>query len=242
MLGLLWLLMADLATAGDYVLIIGKGVEVCEAYLSNLNSFPKHPPMVCERPLNPKFSGLSKPQWQPVDVWTNRHLLRETIRQHPSNQAYSDEEFEKRDPYDKWEANLQERMKERVMTFGTAVLDVDRDGETETVLRFDTGFPCDPTNESTFANPGRGIELYVLSPDRRQIDRTKTALTFPIAGGRPDLFLFRGQVYATSWTGNLGFQDGTLYVDTPFVTKPIRTPALRPCHYKFVDSSTRRQP
>ena len=65
MLGILWLLMADVATAGDYVLMVGKTFEVCEAYLKNLDSFPKHPPMVCDRPLNPKLSDFSMPAWQP---------------------------------------------------------------------------------------------------------------------------------------------------------------------------------
>ena len=38
-LGVLWLLIADVATAGSYTLVVGKGIEVCEAYLKNLNSF-----------------------------------------------------------------------------------------------------------------------------------------------------------------------------------------------------------
>lgn len=241
-LGLLWLLIADVATAGSYTLFVGKGIEVCEAYLKNLNSFPKHPPMVCDRPLNPKFTEISRPKWQPLEFWPNRHLLRQAIRNKPFYAKYSDDEFEKVEPREKWEANLKAGMAAQTMTFGLASLDVDRDGTPETVLRFDTGFRCDPTNESTFANPGSSIEYYVLSTDQQQIDRTKTELTFPIAGGRPDLFLFRGQVYATSWVGNLGFQDGMIYVDTPFVTKPIPMPALRPCHYKFGGASTRRQP
>jgi hypothetical protein len=32
MVSILWLLMADLATAGEYVLVLGKGIEVCEAF------------------------------------------------------------------------------------------------------------------------------------------------------------------------------------------------------------------
>lgn len=213
-LGMLWLLMADLATAGDYVLVIGKGFEVCEAYLKNLNSFPAHPPMVCNRPLNPKLTEFSKPQWQPLEVWPNRHLLRQAIRNRPSNLSYTDEEFEKRDPYDKWEANLQERMKERVMTFGTADLDIDRDGEKETVLRFDTGFPCDPANESTFAHPGRGIEFYVLTSDGQNLDAWKSG-NFNVLGGRHEIVLYKGRVFITGWAGNLGFQGGELWVASP---------------------------
>jgi hypothetical protein len=234
-LGVLWLLMADLATAGDYVMVIGKGIEVCEAYLKNLNSFPDHPPMVCDRPLNPTFTEFSKPAWQPLEVWPNRHLLRQAIRLRPSNQAYSDEEFEKRDPYVKWEANLQARMAERTMTFGVANLDVDRDGQPETVLRFDSGFLCDPTNESTFANTG-GIEFYVLVSDQRKIDAQKTQLAFPRYGGRPDVFVYNEMWYLTNWAGNLNFQGGQLDIHT---VQPI---PRRPCEFKYKGQVARRQP
>ena len=61
--GLFWLLIADMASAGDYALVVGKGIDVCEAYLKNLNSFPNDPPMVCERKVNPKFPEFSKPVW-----------------------------------------------------------------------------------------------------------------------------------------------------------------------------------
>lgn len=238
-LSLLWLLMADLATAGDYALVIGKGFEICEAYLKNLDSFPNHPPMVCDRPLNPTLAEFSKPQWQPLEVWPNRHLLRQAIRNRPSNLSYTDEEFEKRDPYDKWEANLQERMKERVMTFGTADLDVDRDGEKETVLRFDTGFPCDPANESTFAHAG-GIEFYVLTSDGQNLDAWKSG-NFNMAG-RPEIFLYKGRVYLTTWVGNLKFSDGQLWVRTPLHAPSTTEKEIRSCKYEYNPATQRRRP
>ena len=211
--GLFWLLIADVATAGDYALAVGKGIEVCEAYLTNLNSFPKHPPMVCERPLNPQFTDFSKPQWQPMEFWPNRHLLREAIRQHSSNQAFSDEEFEKRDPYDKWEAIMADRMMERVMSFGTVVLDVERDGEPETVLRFDTGFSCDPTDAFNFAHAG-GVQLYVLTPDRQHVDAYKSK-NFGLQWGRPELVLYQGRAYISRWTGGSDFKRGALWLESP---------------------------
>jgi hypothetical protein len=67
------------ALAGEYVLVKGEGIEVCEAYRNNLNSF--NPPnvfsMACQRKINPKFADFKKPDWQKLD-------LREII-------AYSDE-------------------------------------------------------------------------------------------------------------------------------------------------------
>ena len=226
--------------AGDYKLVLGKGFEVCEAYLKNLNSFPKAPPMVCERPLNPRLKELSKPQWQPLEVWPNRHLLRQALRNKPFNLKYSDEEFEKHDPLEKWEANLRARLAERAMTFGVANLDVDRDGKEEAVLRFDSGFPCDPTNESTFANPGSGIEFYVLTPDQRGLEAWKSG-NFNVAG-RPEIFLYKGRVYLTTWVGNLKFTQGQLTVRTPLHVPHGMEKEIRSCKYEYKPANERRHP
>ncbi len=238
-LGLLWFMMADLATAGSYTLVVGKGIEVCEAYLKNLKSFPKHPPVVCERPLNPKFTDFSKPQWQPLEVWPNRHLLRQARRNEPFYFQFSDEEFEKRDPYDKWEANMQARLAERAMTFEIADLDVDQDGTTETVLRFDIAFPCDPANESQFATPA-GILFYILTPDGQGIDGQKTRLLLPSSAGRPDLFLHKGRVFFSEWGGNLEFKGGHFYLWSQIYIAP-GVPDHKACKYKYRSSTKRRK-
>ncbi len=238
-LGMFWLLMADLATAGDYKLVLGKGIEVCEAYLKNLNSFPNDPPMVCERPLNPKLIESSRPKWQPLEFWPNRHLLRQAIRQHASNQAYTDEEFEKRDPYDKWEANMQGRLSERAMTFHTAKLHVDQDGTEETVLRFDTAWPCDPTDEFTFSYAG-GIEFYILTPDGQRIDGQKTGLIFHGHAGRPDLFLHKGRVFETHWFGDRYFKNGQLNVMSEVYVAPGFSSYVG-CEYKYSATAKRRR-
>lgn len=57
-------LCANPVLAGSYELIKGKGVEVCEAYAKNLNSFSPSEPMLCERPVNPKFNDFAKPTWE----------------------------------------------------------------------------------------------------------------------------------------------------------------------------------
>lgn len=235
LLGLLWVLIADVATAGSYTLVVGRGIEVCQAYLRNLNSFPTHPPVACERPLNPKLPAFSKPKWQPLEFWPNRHLLRQAIRQHASNLQYSDQEFEKRDPYDKWESNLRERMKERNMTLETAAFDVDQDEKMDSVLRFDTGWPCDPLNEANFAMPG-GIELYVLTPDGRDIDEKWTKLALPSRIGRPDVIAYKGKWYLTYWTGDMNFKEGRLIMDT------VESVPRRPCEFKYTGQVQRRHP
>ncbi len=54
----------ETAQAGRYELIKGKGVEVCEAYGKNLNSFRPSVLMLCERLVSPNFPQFTKPAWE----------------------------------------------------------------------------------------------------------------------------------------------------------------------------------
>lgn len=58
----------DVAHAGRYELIKGKGVEVCEAYEKNLNSFSPSTPMLCERQVNRDFKDFAKPMWEKLTL------------------------------------------------------------------------------------------------------------------------------------------------------------------------------
>jgi len=57
--------------AGEYVLVKGEGIEVCEAYRNNLNSFKPRSPMEY-RKLNPQMADFSKPAWVHLDDIRNR--------------------------------------------------------------------------------------------------------------------------------------------------------------------------
>lgn len=54
--------------AGGYELIKGKGVEVCEAYGKNLNSFRPSVLMLCERLISPDFAQFAKPAWEELTL------------------------------------------------------------------------------------------------------------------------------------------------------------------------------
>lgn len=201
------LMVAGSADAADYVLVgPGKEIEVCQLYLKNLNSFPSYqPPMACVRPLNPKFADFTKPDWQPLEVLKNLDLLEHIER---DLRGLTPEQFEKIKA--EWRAGVKPRVTEFHLNLAIADLDVDRDGTTEPVVRYDSG-ECDPASESTFSTPS-GTRFYVLTPDRARIDPQKTRW---LAGGsRPDLFLYKGQVFVSSWAGNLGFKGGVLHFGT----------------------------
>jgi hypothetical protein len=72
---------SEAAQAGHYELIKGKGVEVCEAYKKNLESFSgPYPVMACERKINPAFTDFEAPNWEKVDLEKHRELFRRVLR------------------------------------------------------------------------------------------------------------------------------------------------------------------
>lgn len=172
------MLIADVATAGDYVLMVGKGIEVCEAYLKNLNSFPDDPPMVCERKVNPKFTGFSKPVWQPLDALEHLDLLEQIERQKLS---YIEEDIRNREKLIVW---FKEHIVSGRIRLALTNIDIEQNGMTanETVLQYEYA-DCDPANESNFAGLA-GRAFYVLSPGKVQIDvGEKQELCLPRSSG-----------------------------------------------------------
>ena len=211
MLGLLWLCVADLATAGDYALAVGKGIEICEAYLKNLNSFPKHPPMVCERPLNPKLTDFTKPSWKELNAQEHLELLKQIWRSFDDLTA---EQFEQSPLKDQWIASLKKPGEAKGIVIQTAELDVDRDGVPELVLHYFEEGTCNPTDQGMYAHP-YGRKYYVLSPDgQHHVDAYKSK-NFGLQWGRPELLLYQGHAYITRWTGGSEFKRGALWLESP---------------------------
>lgn len=67
--------------AEQYVLEKGKGVEVCEAYKKNLESFSdRYPVIACERKINPAFTDFEAPYWEKLDLEKHRELFRRLLR------------------------------------------------------------------------------------------------------------------------------------------------------------------
>ena len=219
--------------AGDYKVVLGKGIEVCEAYLKNLNSFPKAPPMVCERPLNPELKDFQKPEWKALDVGENFALLKEILRYSYKEKGGDFEAY-----YNKVLPTLKNNITDRQIKLSVTQLDVDLDGKLENVLRHEID-TCDPANESLFATPG-GREFFVLNEEKTKIDVQKTKKIH--LGGRLDIFLYKGQISIDGWGGNLGFKDGVIYVYTiePYATPPSWHTVHR-CDYNYAPSKSQRK-
>jgi hypothetical protein len=205
---LFWLLIIDLASAGDYVLVLGKGFEVCEAYLKNLNSFPNHPPMVCDRPLNLKLPEFQKPEWKPLDIRKTIELLKDMSR-------YADRGRTKNfdAEHEKWLPGMLTAIEAGRLRFSLTRLDVNKDGIAENILRQE-GLPCDYKNQSNFMGPS-GPQFYVLTEDTNKVDATKTQMIQRLIG--QEMFLYKGVMHIDGWGGKSDFRDGEILVFNPTI-------------------------
>jgi len=215
-----------LSFAGEYVLIEGKDREVCRAYEKNLNSF-KHlkNAMVCERKLNPKFPDFKKPEWEKLDVWENRELVRMMDRYlwNRGNEDSNDKDMEK------WLERLKERIKNNEITLSLARVDIDNNGTIDNVIQYDMG-TCSDTDESSFAIPdGRRFIVF-----NKGITAINTNLTFFTRAQRFGILTYKGRTYLDSFGGNLKFRNGKLSVyDSVINTNGWTALGAEICIYKY---------
>ena len=200
------LLLPVYVCAGEYVLVKGKGVEVCEAYKKNLNSFNLHYEyvMACERKINPKFTDFKKPEWKEIDLWENREFLKKV--EHFLGEYYYDPEKNTKD----WEKLLKDRIKEDTLyrtTIYITEMDINNDGKKENVIQYKNGY-CPGGNYY-------GAALLVLNDDKGDINIEKTKPLLqnyrslkngPLSEGWEfamyDVFVYKNVIYFDRWSGN----------------------------------------
>ncbi len=176
----LFLVFASTAQAGRYELEKGKGVEVCEAYEKNLNSFKPRAPFRCDRPISPEFKDFTKPVFKgpeslPVDRVVPGAVIRKVERflwERDVNPVYyfPVTEWPKwkgtKEQYDQaWRKYNYNRESNYMNRWKIAEVDIDNDGTPETVYR-DGQCPS-------------GALLLVVNKDMTDIDRAKTELVMP---------------------------------------------------------------
>lgn len=216
--------LADVAYAGRYEIVKGKGVDVCEAYRKNLNSFNLHEPMICERQISPEMKDFQKPEWKELDAWENRQLVRKINRFLGIGMA------------EDWENSLKWDIEHRHLVMYLSQIDIDNDGQRENMLKFAEG-SCPMTRQY-------GTSLLVLSEDKKDIDiktvplmqNTKVVPGGPISEGWEfsmyDIFLYRSKIYFDRWSQS---QDQTGFLKVFVTEKDIVTSGITKevCRYQF---------
>lgn len=186
------------AFAGEYVLVKGKGVEVCEAYGKNLNSFGYV--MACEREINPVFKEFSKPEWKEMDILENLDLVIKLTR------FLEGEDYPEEHPFWSPDAKLESFIKHNTK-YGHLVIkltqvDIDNDGKKENVIKYYDG-KCGIS--SYYATP-----LLVLNDDKKEIEIKKTSSLLQKPEGvvglikmgkftMRDVFVYKNKVYSDRW-------------------------------------------
>ena len=206
-LGLLWLLMADLASAGDYEIIVGKGVELCEACLQNLLRQSAEE-AACDRRYAPDL-GFGQPEWETLALQGHVELYKRM-----SNLVRSGkEDLPKPDLGNPSERDEFIRVEEITRGALSAVhIDIDNDGQLDRVLKYQSG-NCRRNFHGY--NIFYQSALVVVVGDHRAIDYPKTDLLvqhFPDASkfldmyriGMPhyqmyQVFTYKGTVYFDRW-------------------------------------------
>jgi hypothetical protein len=205
------------AFADELVLVKGKGVEVCEAYKKNLNSFDLHNKyvMACERKINPEFAEFKTPEWGKMDLWENRKILEKIARFLGERSPIGSEKIGNELQYiygdfQEWEDQLRNMMEGTYApTVEELQIDIDNDGKMENVIKYIIGNGNCPGGNFFSAS------LIVLNNDKSEVDIEKTKPLFrnpyrsenqPLSAGKEftmyDVFLYRNKAYFDRWDGH----------------------------------------
>ncbi len=219
------LLFPSISFAGQYELIEGKGVEVCEAYGKNLNSFKPIPRDLeyqkYQRRINPEIIDLSMPDWSkwkklyPEDSQKLFDKIDRFIWERDINPLHHLTEDEKKiwlgtqEEYAKaWERYKINRRAHLVIGLFTGQLDIDNDGIMENVS-YDTPYG------------GRGGIFMVLNTDKTDIDakRTEYLLRHPVRKTDKKrhydsygVLRYKNKTYFEWWEGEKYLLKGVLHV------------------------------
>jgi hypothetical protein len=227
--------------AGEYVLVKGEGMEVCEAYKNNLNSFNLHNKyvMACERKLNPQFTDFQKPEWQKMDLRKNIELLKK-IELFLGNWGVVTPDNVKG-----WEEYIESRIKEEYISIDFCQIDINNDGKKKNVIKY---------NDGSCPQSHYGAALLVLNDDRTEIDiqKTKPLLQNPRTlkngplsegwdGTMYDIFIYKKKAYFDRWRYGDISSDGKTIINTydllrVFSTEPDKKSnslTREICRYKF---------
>ena len=177
-----------------YELIRGRGVEVCETYLSNLNSFSNgSPPMICEAKINPRFPEFRTPNWRRwsnAEIWKRRKLVVEIERL-----LFIDpKDFDEKSFLKNLKKNLHSQNLD--VTYSEAQLS-GHDGNLMTYVKYEFA-SCD-SKDLNIQPEGRVFATLNQSQNRVSALEHRTSSVSQIAFRRPDIILYNGKPVLQYW-------------------------------------------
>lgn len=198
-----WFLLIHVAYAGDFKLVIGERIEVCEACKRNLERMTTHP--ACERDYSGQL-GLGAPEWKPFDVAGHLGAMEQVLRFLATGSESAV------DRYGLGEDQFEDTVK-RISTREEpwaywAQIDINNDGKPEPVLKLHSSL-CNLRNDGSFGR-AYSAPIVVLQENLSGIDRGLTELVIQNPhrdGGVPGetnyqlygVFSYKGETYFDRW-------------------------------------------
>jgi hypothetical protein len=223
----LWLLAADVATVGAYEIIVGQGVELCEACLQNLLRQSAEE-AVCDRQYASEL-GLSKVEWAPLNLGNHTGLLMrmDNLINSGNESAKGIFENDHRKAKEYAEGGPVRKLLPTIV-LEKAEVDIDHDGIPDRLLRYEQG-KC----RNMFGGWQYFYEaaLVLFKDDWRSIDYVKTDLLiqYPFLEELKSkyrdkwrtnifglqlyqVFTYKGSIYFDRWDGGSGPDTNTLSI------------------------------
>ena len=202
--------------AGSYELIKGQDLEVCQEYEKYINSFDTDEPMICERPYNPEFPMIERPDWEEVDVNEHMDWLMEwyevkqgvdlkTMTKRSTNQKLQEAVVEATKAKI---IELKEQAQNGLIRMYLADIDIDNNGSKERILKIHLSPDAGGCTINNF-----GYYRAVISPATLLMINLENKVDYKFSNnmlGRlfKTLFQYKDQVFVDKW-GSLTTFHGT---------------------------------
>lgn len=204
---LILVLLPNAALAGEYDLVKGKGVEICEAYKKDLESLNIPDSMMCQIWMwgNSKYEfskDFKRIIWKKLDLKKkkNRELYRHYLNYSSGSKHYNNDRI-----LDVAIETRNDRGQESDLY--TISIDLDNDGKKENVLLYRRGFCPDP--EVFLA------KLFILTADSTRIDTNHPIqklldkeIEMILHGPKPNravhVFIYKNRAYIGKYCGDRG--------------------------------------
>jgi hypothetical protein len=191
--------------------------SVCVLWGKNLNYFAKQDkPLSCDRPVDPQFKGLSRPEWTKLDPREHIALVRKLDRL-----LFYDNPLRPRRAFveEEWRKRLEGRFREGSVELWTSRLDLNGDGHPEIVLRYGS-LPCEPRRGKPAMSPG-GKFFFVTDEAMEHVQEVT------VSGHGAELLIYERRIYA-EWIG----QSGDAWLNEFSSGVPPAKPSV--CHERFL--------